>query len=80
MTTGGFSPKRLARLRDLLEGHVDSGFVPGAVAVLARHGDVRIEGVSPHAPPGPKDEHTLQSRGQAHSRSAEARKSRPSAW
>jgi len=43
VTTGGFSPKRLARLRDLLDRHVDSGFVPGAVAVLARHDAVHIE-------------------------------------
>ncbi|MET7750410.1 serine hydrolase domain-containing protein [Micromonospora sp. NPDC005367] len=37
-TAGGFSPKRLTRLRELLERHVESGFVPGAVAVLARKG------------------------------------------
>src|SRR5438477_803480 len=43
VTTGGFSPKRLARLRELLERHVDSGFVPGVVAVLARHGEVQVE-------------------------------------
>ncbi|MFC4530520.1 serine hydrolase domain-containing protein [Sphaerisporangium dianthi] len=43
MTTGGFSSKRLARVRELLERHVDSGFVPGMVAVLARHGEVHIE-------------------------------------
>ena len=43
MTTGGFSSKRLARVRELLERHVDSGFVPGAVAVLARHGEVHVE-------------------------------------
>src|SRR5262249_10154434 len=43
VTTGSFSLKRLARLRGLLERHVDSGFVPGMVAVLARHGDVHIE-------------------------------------
>ncbi|MEU4481973.1 serine hydrolase domain-containing protein [Micromonospora sp. NPDC023966] len=43
MAAGGFSSKRLARLRELLERHVDSGFVPGVVAVLARHGDVRVE-------------------------------------
>ena len=35
--------ERLARLRVLLERHVDTGFVPGTVAVLARHGEVRIE-------------------------------------
>lgn len=43
MTTGGFSSKRLARVRGLLERRVDSGFVPGAMAVLARHGEVHIE-------------------------------------
>ncbi len=43
MTTGGFSPKRLARVREVLERYVDSGFVPGAVAVVARHGEVHIE-------------------------------------
>jgi CubicO group peptidase (beta-lactamase class C family) len=43
VTTGGFSPKRLARLREVLERTVDSGYVPGAVAVVARHGEVHIE-------------------------------------
>jgi Beta-lactamase len=43
VTTGGFSSKRLARVRGVLERSVDSGFVPGAVAVVARHGEVYIE-------------------------------------
>ena len=43
MSAGGFSAKRLARLRGLLERHVDSGFVPGVVAVLARRGEVHLE-------------------------------------
>jgi CubicO group peptidase (beta-lactamase class C family) len=43
VTTGGFSSKRLARVREVLERHVDSGFVPGAVAAVARHGEVHIE-------------------------------------
>lgn len=43
MTTGGFSSKRLARLRGLLERHVESGFVPGMLAVLSRHGEVHVE-------------------------------------
>ena len=30
-------------MRGLLERHVDSGFVPGALAVLARHGEVHVE-------------------------------------
>ena len=43
MTTGGFSSKRLGRVRDVLERHVDAGYVPGAVAVVARRGEVHIE-------------------------------------
>jgi CubicO group peptidase (beta-lactamase class C family) len=43
VTTGGFSPRRLARVRDVLERHLDAGSVPGAVAVVARHGEVHIE-------------------------------------
>src|SRR5213076_543462 len=43
VTAGGFSSKRLAQLRELLERHVHSGFVPGVVAVLARHGEVHVE-------------------------------------
>ena len=45
MTIGGFSSKRLARVRDVLERHVDAGYVPGAVAVVARHGEVQVEAV-----------------------------------
>ena len=43
MTTGGFSSKRLTRVRDVLARHVDAGFVPGAVAIVCRHGEVHIE-------------------------------------
>ena len=43
MTPGGLSSKRLARVRDVLSRHVDAGYVPGAVAVVARHGEVHIE-------------------------------------
>jgi CubicO group peptidase (beta-lactamase class C family) len=43
VTTGGFSSKRLARVRDVLSRHLDAGYVPGAVAVIARHGEVHIE-------------------------------------
>ncbi|WP_163510542.1 serine hydrolase domain-containing protein [Fodinicola acaciae] len=45
MTSGGFSSKRLARLWDLLARQVDSGFVPGALVVLARKGHVHIAAV-----------------------------------
>lgn len=43
MTSGGFSRKRLTRVRDVLSRHLDAGYVPGAVAVVARHGEVHIE-------------------------------------
>jgi CubicO group peptidase (beta-lactamase class C family) len=43
VTAEGFSSKRLSRVRALIERHVDSGFVPGVVAVLARHGEVHVE-------------------------------------
>ncbi|WP_037619730.1 serine hydrolase domain-containing protein [Streptomyces aureus] len=43
MATGGFSERRLGRVWGLVERHVDSGFVPGMVVVLARHGDVHVE-------------------------------------
>ena len=43
MTSGGFSPKRLTRVREVLERYVDAGYVPGAIAVIARHGEVHIE-------------------------------------
>jgi CubicO group peptidase (beta-lactamase class C family) len=45
VTTGGLSAKRLTRVRDLLARHVDAGFAPGAVAVVARHGAVQVEAV-----------------------------------
>ncbi|MEO3772704.1 serine hydrolase domain-containing protein [Micromonospora sp. B9E7] len=43
MSAGGFSAKRLVRVRDLLERLVGSGFVPGVLVALARHGEVRVE-------------------------------------
>ncbi|HEY7225153.1 MAG TPA: serine hydrolase domain-containing protein [Micromonosporaceae bacterium] len=53
MATGGFSSKRLARLRGQLDRHVEDGFVPGVVALLARHGDVHIEATGNLAFEGP---------------------------
>ena len=53
MSIGGFSSKRLARIRDVLERHVDSGFTPGAVAVVARHGEVHIVATGTLAFEGP---------------------------
>ncbi|GAA1597170.1 serine hydrolase domain-containing protein [Kribbella karoonensis] len=40
-----FSAKRLTRLRAVLERRVESGAVPGVLAVLARRGEVHVESV-----------------------------------
>jgi CubicO group peptidase (beta-lactamase class C family) len=45
VTVGGFSSKRLVRVRDVLERYIGAGYVPGAVAVVARHGEVHVEAV-----------------------------------
>lgn len=45
MVTSGLSAKRLVRVRDVLARQVDDGFVPGAVAAIARHGAVHVEAV-----------------------------------
>jgi hypothetical protein len=56
VTSGGFSSKRLTRVRDVLSRHLGAGYVPGAVAVVARHGEVHIEAIlmiqRAPAPPG----------------------------
>jgi Beta-lactamase len=41
-----FSSRRLARVRDLLERLVDSGFAPGAVFAVARRGEVHVTAAS----------------------------------
>jgi CubicO group peptidase (beta-lactamase class C family) len=45
VTAGGFSSKRLTRVRDVLSRNVDAGHVPGGVAVVGRHGEVHIEAI-----------------------------------
>jgi CubicO group peptidase (beta-lactamase class C family) len=53
VTRGGLSSKRLGRVRDLLGRLVDAGHVPGAVAVVARHGEAHIEAAGNLAFEGP---------------------------
>jgi CubicO group peptidase (beta-lactamase class C family) len=53
MAVGGFSSKRLTRVRALLDSHVEAGFVPGAVAAVARHGEVHVEATGHLAFDGP---------------------------
>lgn len=42
MTGSGLSPARLTRLRDVMNRYVDSGQVPGLVALVARRGEVHV--------------------------------------
>ncbi|XVQ13214.1 serine hydrolase domain-containing protein [Spirillospora sp. CA-255316] len=42
---GGFSKRRLARMREVMAGHVEAGRVPGAVTLLARHGEVLVDAI-----------------------------------
>jgi CubicO group peptidase (beta-lactamase class C family) len=53
LATGGFSSKRLARVREAVGRYVDAGDVPGAVAVVARRGEVHIEAMGNLAFEGP---------------------------
>jgi CubicO group peptidase (beta-lactamase class C family) len=39
----GFSKQRLARLRDVLAGHVERGELPGLVALLWRRGELHVD-------------------------------------
>ncbi|MFC5753349.1 serine hydrolase domain-containing protein [Actinomadura rugatobispora] len=42
---GGFSKRRLDRMREVMTGHVEAGRVPGAVTLLARHGEVLVDAI-----------------------------------
>jgi CubicO group peptidase (beta-lactamase class C family) len=43
MTAPNLSKTRLARLRPILEGHVEQGDVPGAVVAISRRGETHLE-------------------------------------
>ena len=42
----GLCPDRTQRLIDVLQAEVDRGYMPGAVALLARHGQVALHQAS----------------------------------
>ncbi len=42
-TSGGFSEARLARMHDVLAGHVERDAVAGAVTLISRHGETRVD-------------------------------------
>jgi len=43
--TSGFSPTRLARMHDTLLRHVDSGRLPGLVALINRRGAEHVDAI-----------------------------------
>jgi CubicO group peptidase (beta-lactamase class C family) len=45
MNTGGFSKTRLARMHNIMAGHVARGIVPGLVALVSRHGEVQVDAI-----------------------------------
>ena len=45
MSASGLSATRLRRLREALTRHVESGDMPGLVALVARRGEVHVEAI-----------------------------------
>jgi CubicO group peptidase (beta-lactamase class C family) len=52
MTTAGLSSTRLARLHDVLAGHVEDGAAPGLVALVSRGGEVHADAIGTMAADG----------------------------
>ncbi|HEY1570116.1 MAG TPA: serine hydrolase domain-containing protein [Pseudonocardiaceae bacterium] len=48
----GLSSTRIGRVRDALARYVDQGVLPGAVAVVSRHGDTHVETIGTMEPGG----------------------------
>ncbi len=53
MSTGGWSKVRLARMHDILAGHVARGDMPGLVALVSRRDDVHVAVIGTQAEGGP---------------------------
>src|SRR5262245_12902730 len=49
MSGGGFSAARLARMRDVMAGHVARGTVPGLVTLVSRHGETHVDAIGMQA-------------------------------
>jgi CubicO group peptidase (beta-lactamase class C family) len=49
MSTGGLSEARLARMEDVMAGHVDRGVVPGVATLLSRRGEVQVDAIGTKA-------------------------------
>ena len=46
---GGLSPARLARMHDVMAGHVERGDVPGLVTLISRRGEVHADALGKQA-------------------------------
>ena len=49
MSTGGLSEARLARMQDVMAGHVDRGVVSGVATLLSRRGEVQVDAIGTKA-------------------------------
>ena len=49
MSTGGLSTSRLARMHEVMAGHVERGVVPGIVTLVSRRGEVHVEAIGTKA-------------------------------
>ena len=45
MSSGGFSKARLARMHDVMAGHVERGRVPGLVTLVSRRGETHVDAI-----------------------------------
>jgi CubicO group peptidase (beta-lactamase class C family) len=54
MGIGGLSKARLGRMHDAMAGYVERGEVPGIVALICRHGEVRVDAIGMKAVGGPE--------------------------
>src|SRR5574337_1113034 len=45
MTQAGWSTARLARMHDVMAGHVERGELPGLVTLLERRGEVHVDAI-----------------------------------
>ena len=52
MTNPGFSQPRLARMHEIMAGHVERGAVPGLVTLISRGGEVHIDAIGAFAVDG----------------------------
>lgn len=52
MSTGGWSKARLARMHDVMAGHVASGRVPGLVTLISRRGETHVDAIGMKAAGG----------------------------